>query len=199
MRRLLEHPSVYALWQAPFVDQKVGPFRDRNSSHDIQRVLDVGCGPGTNRTLFTTTEYLGVDLDASYVARANRRYGTGFRVGDAGALDVADFGPVDCFFVNSLTHHLDDAALHRLLGRTDLVTAAGHLHVIDMYLPEGGIPRRLALADRGDYPRPLAALRAAIAHDWLIDIEHPFQLRLFGVTLWEMVYFRARPRRHECE
>lgn len=196
MRRLLELPGIYALWQAPFVEQKVAPFRRQNAPDTIGRVLDVGCGPGTNRPLFATAEYLGVDLDPKYVARATARYGPRFRVGDAAALDVADFGPVDCLFTNSLTHHLDNDALRRLLDRTDLVTPGGSLHLIDMYLPDGGIPRRLALADRGDHPRSLGDLRHAVERAWAIEIEHVFPLRLFGVTLWSMVYFRARPRRH---
>lgn len=199
MKRLLEHPLVYALWQAPFVAQKVAPFRHHNDPRAMQRVLDVGCGPGTNRSLFATTEYLGVDLDPSYVARASARFGPQFRVGDAAALDVADFAPVDCLFVNSLTHHLDDEALDRLLGRTEVVAPTGCLHLIDMYLPDAGIPRRLALADRGDHPRPLSALRDAISRSWAIEIEHPYALQLGGVTLWAMVYFRARPRRPACE
>lgn len=195
MRRLLEHPAIYALWQAPFVEQKVAPFRDHNRSQSMGRVLDVGCGPGTNRALFGAAEYLGVDLDPNYVARATQRFGPHFRVGDAGALDVGDFAPVECLFVNSLTHHLNDEVLNRLLARTDLLTPTGRLHLIDMYLPPSGISRRLALADRGEHPRPLSALRDAIARCWAIEIEHPFALHKCGVNLWAMVYFRARPRR----
>lgn len=199
MRGLLAYPWAYALWQAPFVAQKVAPFRHHNDPRSMQRVLDVGCGPGTNRSLFPTADYLGVDLDPGYVTRACARFGPQFRVGDAANLDVAGFAPVDCLFVNSLTHHLDDAALGGLLRRTELVTATGCLHVIDMYLPEAGIPRRLALADRGDHPRPLPALREAISRFWAIDTEHTFFLQLGGIRLWAMVYFRAHPRRPTCD
>lgn len=195
MRRLLDHPQVYALWQAPFVRQKLAPFLAHNRLDTIHRVLDVGCGPGTNAALFADKEYLGVDLDAGYVAQARERFGPRFRQGDAAALDVGDFAPVDCLFVNSLTHHLDDAAADRLLARTDLVTEHGRLHLIDLHLPPRGIARRLALADRGEHPRPLDRLRALIDRHWTIEVEQPFALSLAGIALWAMVYFRAAPRR----
>ncbi|MCA9769502.1 MAG: class I SAM-dependent methyltransferase [Gemmatimonadetes bacterium] len=194
MRGLLAVPRLYALWQAPFVAQKVRAFRVRNDPEAVEPVLDVGCGPGTNRTLFRSSAYLGIDLDPAYVAMARARYGDHFRVGDAAALEVADFGPVDCLFVNSLTHHLDDDAIDRLLRRTDLVRPGGRLHLIDLYLPASGISRRLALADRGQYPRPLAALRDHITRHWRIDVEERFWLQVAGLRLWAMVYFRAEPR-----
>lgn len=194
MRRVLDHPRVYALWQAPFVHQKLAPFVAHNRLAAIRKVLDVGCGPGTNAALFADKEYLGIDLDAGYVERATRRFGPRFRQGDAGAMEVPDFAPVDCLFINSLTHHLDDATMERLLGRGDLVTGNGKLHLIDLYLPPGGIARRLALADRGEHPRPLAELRALIDRHWAIEVEEPFTLRLAGIDLWAMVYFRAAPR-----
>lgn len=195
MQRLLAHPRVYALWQAPFVRQKLAPFLACNEVAAIRRVLDVGCGPGTNAGLFVGKDYLGVDLDPGYVARARARFGPRFRVGDAAALDVADFGAVDCLFVNSLTHHLDDTAAERLLCRTDLVTGDGRLHLIDLHLPERGVSRRLALADRGEHPRPLDRLRDLVARHWVIDVEAPFALTLAGLDLWAMVYLRAAPRR----
>ncbi len=193
MRQLLSHPALYALWQWPFVEQKVAPFRATTTLPPGSRVLDVGCGPGTNARLFAQCDYLGIDLDPGYVERAVARFGRRFRVGDASRLDVADFAPVDCLFVNSLTHHLDDAALDGLLRRTDLVRPGGHLHLIDLHLPASGLPRRLALADRGRHARPLADLRAAIGRHWRVEHEQPFFLRALGFGLWAMVYFRATP------
>jgi SAM-dependent methyltransferase len=194
VKALLDDPRLYALWQAPFVRQKLAPFHRHNDVSAIRRVLDVGCGPGTNAREFGQAEYLGIDLDASYVARARARFGDKFRQGDAAHLAVADFGPVDCLFVNSLTHHLDDAALAGLLSRVELVLPEGHLHLIDLHLPPSGIARRLALADRGRHARPLEALRDAIARHWVVDVEEQFTLRLPPFDLWAMVYFRAARR-----
>lgn len=198
MRRLLDHPAIYAAWQAPFVRQKVAPFLRHNRIDLIRRVLDVGCGPGTNARLFAAADYLGVDIDPGYVARAVERFGPRFRVGDAAALDFTDGVQFDCLFINSLTHHLDDGALDALLSRTDLLADDGQLHLIDLHLPERGIPRWLALADRGQHPRPLPDLRAAIGRHWAVECEETFHLKMLGIRMWAMVYFRARPRSVGC-
>ena len=70
-------------------------------------------------------------------------------------------GTYDFVLVNSLLHHLDDDSVSSLLA--DLrryVSSDGHIHVIDLELPERrGIPRALALGDRGDYPRSLQSWR----------------------------------------
>jgi hypothetical protein len=116
-------------------------------------------------------------------------FGPQFRQGDAGALVVDDFAPVDCLFINSLTHHLDDDAFNRLLARTDLVTPTGSLHLIDLHLPPRGIGRWLALMDRGRHPRTLDVMRCHVDRHWVIEVEHPFTLRMIGLDLWAMVYF----------
>ena len=72
--RLLEQSSVYRLWQMPFADQKFAPILAHNDLGRVQRVLDVGCGPGTNAKYFTHTQYLGVDINEDYVQDARRRY-----------------------------------------------------------------------------------------------------------------------------
>ena len=57
------------------------------------------------------------------------------------------WGTYDFVLVNSLLHHLDDDSVSSLLA--DLrayVSDDGHIHVIDLELPEQrGIPRALAL------------------------------------------------------
>ena len=50
---------------APLVAARIGA---------AQTVLDVGCGPGTNAPHFAHADYLGVDINPSYVATAARRY-----------------------------------------------------------------------------------------------------------------------------
>ena len=66
--RLLERPGVYLAWQRPFVASKLAPVWRHNDRSTIRRVLDVGCGPGTNSAEFAGLDYLGVDLNPSYIA-----------------------------------------------------------------------------------------------------------------------------------
>src|SRR5206468_6323559 len=78
----LEHTLAYRLWQAPFADKKLAPLFAHQDLRSVRRVLDVGCGPGTNTRHFERTGYLGVDINESYIADARRRYGRDFLVAD---------------------------------------------------------------------------------------------------------------------
>ena len=62
IERLWERSSVYRLWQRPFERQKFAPVSLALSKLDVQSVLDVGCGPGTNAAYFKEVPYVGTDL-----------------------------------------------------------------------------------------------------------------------------------------
>ena len=79
---ILEHPAIYRLWQAPFANQKLAPVFRHNDITKVRRVLDVGCGPGTNTTHFANTEYLGIDFNERYIEDARQRYKRAFVVAD---------------------------------------------------------------------------------------------------------------------
>ena len=107
-----------------------------------------------------------------------------------------DEGTYDFVLVNSLLHHLDDDSVSSLLA--DLrryVSDDGHIHVIDLELPEQrGIPRALALGDRGDYPRSLQAWRALLSEHFDANVFERFPVPARGPMLWSMVYFKGRPK-----
>jgi SAM-dependent methyltransferase len=177
----VKHPLdmswLYRAWQAPFVAQKLALLQRRHPGLPFRRVLDLGCGPGINAAVFRHTEYLGIDIDAGYIRDARARFGDRFQVGDAANLDLAGQQPFDCILVNSLLHHLDDA----------------QVFVIDLVVPvEPGLPRTLALADRGHFPRALPHLRGLITRSFCLDAEEPFRLHLGPLTMWQMVYYEAR-------
>ena len=69
---LLEQTLVYRAWQAPFVEQKLTPIFEHNDLSRVRRVLDVGCGPGTNTAHFANADYLGVDINERYIRYARR-------------------------------------------------------------------------------------------------------------------------------
>src|SRR6185437_15919484 len=50
--RLMEFTVAYRLWQAPFAERKLAPLWEHNDVARARRVLDVGCGPGTNTQHF---------------------------------------------------------------------------------------------------------------------------------------------------
>lgn len=200
MRHLLDHPMLYAAWQAPFIAQKVAPFVYHNPGLAFRRVLDVGCGPGTNRSLFANHAYVGVDLDRSYAARSKHRAGGCVVAADAARLPFRPGTLFDCVFVNSLLHHLDDTQVDRLLcDASRLLMPGGTIHVIDLVVPDQhNLARGLALRDRGNFPRSLTVLRAALNKVLVTDVEQQFPLHIGPINFWQMVYVRGTPKEGAC-
>ncbi len=191
---ILRQPLAYRLWMAPWAAQKLEPVLRNNDVGSIKRVLDVGCGPGTNAPAFTHADYVGVDLNAAYVADARKRYGRNFLAADVRGNDFPVGSGFDCILLNSLLHHLDTDSTHSLLRRlTELLTPGGHVNIIELIIPdEWGFPRALAKADRGAYPRSLAEWRIIFSEVFEPVIFEPFPVMGGPVRLWEMVYFKGR-------
>jgi SAM-dependent methyltransferase len=193
---ILERVTAYRLWQAPFAERKLEPIIRHNDISAARRVLDVGCGPGTNARHFEHAEYLGIDHNPEYIAYARGKYGNRFAVADIRD-DLSGTGEgFDFILVNSLLHHIDTSDVRRILSRlASLLTRAGHVHILDLIMPERfGLPRLLAQWDRGDYPRPLADWLAIFSESFEPVVFEPYPLGRFGVTLWNMVYFKGTRR-----
>ena len=197
VERLLENSRVYSLWQAPFAERKLTPLLAHNDLSQVRRVLDVGCGPGTNTAHFNHSDYLGIDINGQYVRDARRRHGREFLVADVTKYRVGTGERFDFVLLNSLLHHLDPAGTAHLLSHVaELLAEDGHVHIIDMVLPpEQSLARRLAQWDRGDYPRLLEEWLRIFGKAFEPVVIEPFPLRVFGVTLWNMIYFKGRARR----
>lgn len=195
--RLLEHSFVYRAWQQPFAERKLAPIVATGDIPRARRVLDVGCGPGTNAPHFEHVDYIGVDINADYIANASRRFARRFIVADVTTWTPEAEGRFDFILLNSLLHHLATGDVRALLSHLGgLLTEDGHIHILDLVLPQKlSISRALARADRGDYPRPLEQWRAIFSD--ILDVEHlePYSLGVGGVTLWNMVYCKARSKR----
>ncbi len=195
-RHPMEHTLVYRAWQAPFAEKKLRPFFRHTDLSKVKRVLDVGCGPGTNAGHFLRHDYLGVDLNPDYIRDAERRYGPRFQVADVTKMEIGGSGGFDCILMNSLLHHLPDDAVERLLAHLNrLLSADGAVHILDLVLPaRRTISRLMARMDRGDYPRPLERWRALFAAHFTPVVFEPYPLGAIGVTLWSMVYFQGTRR-----
>src|SRR6187455_2144369 len=116
LERALENPAIYAQWQAPFVRQKFAPAEQHIRHLTIRRVLDVGCGPGTNAAYFGAAAYVGLDINEEYLAIARSKYSGQFIQADLSTADLSQLGNFDAILVNSFLHHLPDAAVDRLLA-----------------------------------------------------------------------------------
>lgn len=197
MRRLvdliLEQPAAYAAWQAPFVSQKFAPVERRLSQREVRRVLDVGCGPGTNARRFASADYVGIDNNERYLAVARSKYRGTFIHADLADADLSSLGAFDTILVNSFLHHLPDGAVTRILQQLEpLLGAAGTAHLVELVMPEKrSIAWVMAKLDRGRYARPLSAWQELFsAYLEPVTIE-PYT---FGGGLWSMVYFQGKAK-----
>ncbi len=194
--RAFEIPWVYRMLQAPFAERKLAPFlRDVDVGPD-RSILDIGCGPGTNAMHFQRANYTGIDINSEYVAYAGRRFRGRFIVGDVTDPAVLPDERFDGVLLNSLLHHLDDDAVRSLLARLPrLVSAGGHIYILDLVLPlRLGAARRFAQLDRGHFARPAAQWRALFDEAFAVEVFEEFALGISGLTLWEMCYCRGTPR-----
>ncbi len=193
---LLRTSTFYRLWQSPLKEQKLRPFLRHNEIESMGRVLDVACGPGINSAIFAHTDYLGVDINESYVDYARRRYPGRFMVADVAEWTVPREERFDCVLANSFFHHVgDDAARRILAGLHGAVSDDGHLHVVDLVLPaEMSVARALARLDRGDFPRSMEACRELFAERFEPVVVEAFALEVLGLAMWQMIYFKGKPR-----
>jgi SAM-dependent methyltransferase len=196
LSRVMENVSAYRIWQAPFAEKKLEPIVRHNDLGAVRRVLDVGCGPGTNTRHFAKSDYLGVDLNEKYVEYARAKFGRTFIAADVTASKIGDGGRFDFVLCNSFFHHVDDDGVRRILDHlATLLTEDGHVHILDLVLPaKPSIGRLLAKLDRGDWPRPLDAWRELFTRSFEPVLFEPYPLKGFGVTLWNMVYFKGKAR-----
>jgi SAM-dependent methyltransferase len=208
IEKILEHPAVYTAWQAPFVSQKFAPVERHLAHLQVRRVLDVGCGPGTNAPPFAGADYVGMDINEEYLAIARAKYGGRFVQADlataegpsvswssatSSSSNLPSLGTFDTILVNSFLHHLPDQAVMRLLHQLQrLLDPDGRVHILELVVPERrSLAKVMARLDRGRYARPLATWRTLFtAHFDPLEFE-PYQI---GGGLWAMVYFQGRAR-----
>jgi trans-aconitate methyltransferase len=194
--RVLESPFVYRWWQAPFADAKLRPFRARVDVRSLGRVLDVGCGPGTNAPLFAAADYVGVDVNPGYIAHAARQYPGRFLVGDVRDPSVLPDERFDCVFANSLLHHLSDDVVRALLRRLATLTApGGAVHILDLVRPQTpSVSRLLAGLDRGRFARSFDEWMRLFAESLQEHHAEQYSVGIPGIPLWRMVYLSGAPR-----
>jgi ubiquinone/menaquinone biosynthesis C-methylase UbiE len=183
-----------ALMGIPFVYRTFQDLLTKSSENDylvsefIQpehkaSILDVGCGVASILQYLGNVEYVGVDHNTDYIAKAREVFGT------RGSFHVADVSEVaglvnktfDRVLLLRVLHHLTDAQCDELLGECSrLLAPGGALITFDCALTDDQhwIARRLAKADRGRYARSpdhysrlisahFGALETDIRHDLL--------------------------------
>jgi len=107
--------------------------------HSGQRMLDVGCGPGTIVPYLPELEYTGVDMNARHIEFAKTAYGDRGRFlrGDVTKFAVRDGEKFDLINVAAILHHIDDDLSRNLLrSLLNLLSPNGRLVTSDpVYVP----------------------------------------------------------------
>jgi len=198
---IMRQPVIYRLWMASHAEKKFAPITTHNDMTRVRRVLDVGCGPGTDVNYFSASQYLGIDVNERYIRDAERRHGDSPGVRRFLAVDAAKFiAPHDERFdfvlVNSFLHHVDEDTAQGILSNlSKLLTADGHVHILELVLPESlSVARIMARSDRGEFPRPLEKWRQMFSCCFDTVNFAPYDLGFLGIPLWKMVYFKGKAR-----
>lgn len=194
---LLEQTFVYSLWQAPFASAKLAPVYAHNSLDRARRVLDVGCGPGTNTGLFAHADYLGMDINPGYIAHARKKHNRDFLVADVSTYSQLEGPGYDFILVNSFLHHVDDDAASSILHRlASWLSPDGHIHLLELVLPaEPSLQRFMAHRDRGEFPRRYEHWQRLFAEHFDLVVCEPYKLGALGIKLWNMIYCKGRAKR----
>ena len=191
--RLLELPGVYAAWQAPFAARKFAPVEKRLRERTIRRVLDVGCGTGTNASRFKDVDYVGIDINERYLDMARARFRGSFIKADLTIADLTPLGAFDTILVNSFLHHVDDREVKQILTQlTSMLAPEGRVHILELVLPtRKSVAWMMARLDRGKHARPLDQWCELFSAAFEPVVIEPYFL---GGRLWSMVYFQGRAK-----
>lgn len=140
-----------------------------------ESVLDVGCGTG-GFCLAVPGEYVGIDINASYVAFAQWRWATPrrrFVTAELAALE-GDAAFDKAILVNCL-HHMSDPDATAVLARLARLVRR-RLVVVDADPESSNWLQALLLRyDRGDFIRPAGQQRALLTERFRVLVERRFR------------------------
>jgi SAM-dependent methyltransferase len=194
---LLEHPSIYKYFHALFSGIKTEYLNKHLSAINYERptrVLDLGCGPGTNADLFLDTErysYLGIDLNPNYIREASKKFPLEFRCADITLLTDPHIS-YHIVLLNSVIHHLSVDETRKLLkAASDYIASNGEFLILDMVYPPkpslGNIAQKILIRlDRGSYCRTVKQLRSELTEHFYIKKMYSFNVKIFGILLWDL-------------
>lgn len=184
LRSVLSIPWAYqSFWHAVGGRKRNNILlRDHIRPAPGDRVLDIGCGPGTMVPYLQSVDYVGLDASPEYIESARRRFPQArFVCQRVGGYDLAERDHFDIVLALGVLHHLDDnEALTLFQIARDAMKAGGRLITIDGVWTDDQSPvaRYLLARDRGRYIRSEAGYReiaskvfpnveASIRHDLL--------------------------------
>jgi SAM-dependent methyltransferase len=195
-RKFLESSAVYNFFQKAVGAHKPRQrfFADHVAPLGKARVLDVGCGPGTNCSWMPPgIEYVGCDLSESYIAHARARYGSRGEFFAAPVGEVAKLGlkPFDAVIAVTILHHLSDAQVLTLCDEVRQLLVPGGVFITGdpcFAVGQSRLEHFITSCDRGRYMRYPEQYRALLLQRFPVvdeDVWHTEEMWLpnTGVVL----------------
>ncbi|MBN8943044.1 MAG: class I SAM-dependent methyltransferase [Rhizobiales bacterium] len=171
MKKALELPGIYQAFQEAggFFGARVKAQSEFLDIRPGMQVIDIGCGPGhIAKFMPEGVDYVGFDIDRSYIDHANRRFGNRGRFFcqffDAAA--ARQFGPADIVMMNGVLHHIGDDELGDTLRNVrEALRPGGLLFTLDGCYRQGqsAFRRWMLDNDRGRFVRDEAGYRQVLA------------------------------------
>lgn len=145
------------------------------------RILDIGCGPGkVLEFLPRDVEYVGFDMNPSYIAYAERRFkGRGtFRCARVSGQSVTEMECFDIVQAMFILHHLSDGEAAQLFENAAAsLRPGGYLVTIDPVIVDrqSRIARYVISKDRGQHvrtPEAYATLARSVFASVEMEVRH---------------------------
>lgn len=160
IRPILDRPFFYELFHSIVGAHERSKLliREFIRPHEGDRILDIGCGPGSMLPYLPETRYVGVDMNESYIDVARRRYGHrgNFICDRVSAQSSKALGEFDVVLALGLVHHLEDDEARDLFKMAYvLLRPGGRLVTMDgCYAQDQSAAARFLLSrDRGRFVR----------------------------------------------
>jgi len=160
IRPILNRPFFYELHKTLIGAKHLTEVLVRDYVHPSSgnRILDIGCGPGTMVPFLPGCQYLGVDMNEAYIERARAQYGdqAEFKCERVSHYTVSETGAFDIVLAIGLLHHLDNGQAEDLfrLGYAALKPSGRMITMDGCRLPkQSSMERYLLDSDRGRFVR----------------------------------------------
>src|SRR5262245_56082737 len=150
--------SLTQLFGLPTIRRYRALVRQHIPQDPRRRILEIGCGVGSARPLFTS-DYTGIDINPDYIEKARRKLDGRFYVMDAAQMPFEPNAFDDAISI-ATAHHLTDEQLSAMVSKA--VTVASCVHLIDAILPispNSWLKNVLFRMDRGRHVRTFDPLR----------------------------------------